>query len=65
MVHGLSFVTERLKSLNIMLVVTAQTPDEPYSMQCRESSCLLWKNTPADMLRVYDTVHIQPILFKT
>ena len=42
--------------------VTARTHDEPYSMWRRECSCLPWKTTPADMLRVNNTEHTQPIL---
>ncbi|MDE6842460.1 MAG: hypothetical protein K2J24_02945 [Muribaculaceae bacterium] len=45
--------------------MTARTHDEPYSMWRRASMCLPWKTTPADMLRVYDTEHTQPILFMT
>ena len=43
--------------------VTARTTDEPYFMWRREPSCLPWKTTPADMLRVDNTEHTQPILF--
>ena len=45
--------------------VTARTHDEPYSMWRRASTCLPWKITPADMLRVDNTEHTQPVLFMT
>ena len=45
--------------------MTARTHDEPYFMWRREPSCLLWEITSADMLRVDNTEHTQPILFMT
>lgn len=33
-------------------IVTARIHEEPYSIWCRGASCLPWKMTPADMLRV-------------
>lgn len=46
-------------------IVTARTHDEAYFMWRREPSCLPWKITPADMLRVDNTEHTQPSLFMT
>ena len=45
--------------------VTARTHDEPYTLWCRASTCLPWKTTPADMLRVDNTEHTQPSIFMT
>ncbi len=43
-------------------IVTALTHDEPYSMWRRGSMCLPWNTSPADMLRVDNTEHTQPII---
>ena len=44
---------------------SARTHDKPYFMWRRTSMCLPWKIKLADMLRVDNTEHTQPILFMT